>query len=102
MKNPRNLTVEMAGGRQLPRDWQHRAAQRAALADADYQQRISEGWRQPIGRTEPSLTRSAMLSQQHTDRADSRFDSEMRLVYEDDIWETWQDSHGTTIRRRRK
>ena len=111
MANPRNLSVHPAQGRQLPHDWQRQATARAKAADDAYMARMEEAWRQPIGySTETlarmgciSLTKNALLPQQKADRADSRFDSELRLIGRtDDGYEVWSDGHGTTIRRRRK
>jgi hypothetical protein len=36
------------------------------------------------------------------DSTSARTDSALRLIAEDERWELWQDSHGRTVRRRKK
>jgi hypothetical protein len=102
VKNPRNLEIHPLPGKQLPTDWRHQAAARAAEADRNYTSAIENAWRQPLGRQNiVNPGRDARLTNDSHGRSD-RMDSTLRLVAEDSQWELWQDSHGRTVRRRKK
>jgi hypothetical protein len=101
MQNPRNLSVHPHQGKQLPHDWAAAAAARAQAADDAYAQRTKEAWRLPLGRNQPANpSQAAMLPR--NDSTSARTDSALRLIAEDERWELWQDSHGRTVRRRKK
>jgi hypothetical protein len=102
MQNPRNLFVHPHQGKQLPHDWAATAAARAQAADDAYAQRTKEAWRLPLGRNQPANpSQAAMLPR--NDSTSARTDSALRLIAEDsERWELWQDSHGRTVRRRKK
>jgi hypothetical protein len=101
VKNPRNLEIHPLPGKQLPTDWRHQAAARAAEADRNYASAIENAWRQPLGRQNiPNPSRDARITSDSHDRSD-RMDSALRLIAEDSQWELWQDSHGRTVRRRK-
>jgi hypothetical protein len=51
--NPIAATVLPLQGKQLPSDWKRNAPSIGAAADADYQHRIENAWRQPMS-TKPS------------------------------------------------
>jgi hypothetical protein len=102
VKNPRNLEIHPLPGKQLPTDWRHQAAARAAEADRNYTSAIENAWRQPLGRQNiANPGRDARLTNDSHGRSD-RIDSALRLVAEDENWQIWQDDAGTTVRRRRK
>jgi hypothetical protein len=44
VKNPRNLEIHPLPGKQLPTDWRHQAAARAAEADRNYTSAIENAW----------------------------------------------------------
>lgn len=103
-RNPHNLSVHPAQGRQLPRNWREMATVRAAAAEAAYLDFIQNAWK---GQRHPNETiptiRSCRLVCDSAPQPAARLDSELRLVGRtDDGFEIWSDSHGTTIRRRKQ
>jgi hypothetical protein len=101
MQNPRNLSVHPHQGRQLPHNWAATAAARAQSADAAYISTLENAWRGPLGKQVANPGRDARLTSDSHGRSD-RMDSTLRLIAEDSEWELWQDSHGRTVRRRKK
>jgi hypothetical protein len=57
--NPIATTVLPLQGKQLPVDWKRNAPSIGAMADADYQHRIENAWRQPMS-TKPNDVINAM------------------------------------------
>lgn len=101
MKNPINLSIHPHQGKQLPHNWRNLAGARAVQADAVYLQNLENAWRGPLGKQVANPGRDARLTNDSHGRSD-RMDSALRLVAEDSQWELWQDSHGRTVRRRKK
>ena len=100
-------------GRQLPSNWATVAQANAAQADADYQHRLENAWRQPL-QGDAGLMQSARLRQQppsqqpapkrSDSRSDTRMDGMMTLIRDDGFEQVWRDSNGAivTIRKQRK
>jgi hypothetical protein len=100
-KTPATFLFIPTKARQLPHDWAATAAARAQAADDAYAARTKEAWRLPLGRNQPANpSQAAMLPR--NDSTSARTDSALRLIAEDERWELWQDSHGRTVRRRKK
>lgn len=87
-------------GARLPAQWQAEAAARAAAADAAYLHHIENAWRRPAQTGAQATIPTIQSCRLVQDSA--RADSELVMIGRDGDWELWQDSHGTTIRKRRK
>lgn len=89
-----NISVQPGAGRQLPRDWQAKAANNRASFDDHLRQKLENQWRQPLTTTNDSTIINARLS-----RSDSRLDA-LRLVVNDEQEEVWQAPGVRVIRKK--
>lgn len=103
MANPHNLSVHPVQGVPMPQGWQHQAAARAAAADANYLDRLQNAWRgsQNPRATVPAI-QSCRINADSAAQPAARLDSELVLIGSSEEWETWRDSHGAIVRKRRK
>lgn len=105
-----NFTAQPPAGRQMPSNWASMAPLRAQQADDAYRFAIENAWRQPLQK-HAGLMQNARLEQQspapapkrNDARSDTRTDSTMTLIRDDEFEQVWKDTNGTvvTIRKRK-
>lgn len=101
MANPRNLSVHPAAGVPLPPQWRQQAGVRAAQADAEYLAHLQNAWKRPAQTGAQASVPAIQACRLTADSA--RNDSELKLVgINSDGFEILEDSHGRTVKRRRK
>ncbi len=89
-----NVSVQPGAGRQLPRDWQAKAANNRASFDEQLRQKLENKWRQPLTTTNESTIINGRIG-----RSDSRLDA-LRLVVDDDQEEVWHAPGVRVIRKK--
>ena len=96
----------------MPANWASMAPLRAQQADDDYLHRLQNGWRQPL-QGHAGLMQNARLEhispvpappKRNDARSDTRTDSTMTLIRDDEFEQLWKDAHGAvvTIKKKRK
>jgi len=106
-----NFSAQPPAGRQMPSNWASMAPLRAQQADDAYRFAIENAWRQPL-QSHAGLMQAARLEQQspaapprrNDARSDTRTDSTMYLIRDDELEQLWKDANGTivTIKKKRK
>jgi len=105
----KNFTSQPPAGRQMPTNWTAMAPLRAQQADDAYRFAIENAWRQPM-QGHAGLMQAARLEQQspapkrNDARSDTRTDSTMTLVRDDEFEQLWKNANGTivSIKKKRK
>ena len=108
----RNFQSQPPAGRQMPANWASMAPLRAQQADDAYRFAIENAWRQPL-QGHAGLMQNARLEhvspvpappKRNDARSDTRTDSTMTLIRDDEFEQLWKDANGTivTIKKKRK
>ena len=94
----------------MPSDWASMAPLRAQQADDAYRFAIENAWRQPLQK-HAGLMQNARLEhispvpappKRNDARSDTRTDSTMYLISDDDVEQTWRDSTGAIVKIRKR